>query len=177
VTEGSTSTDKVAEYVATSTRLADVGEPMLEWAATSGGAPGAQLVVDFDNDGSTDGILIGEPGVYGNDWWLNNAAEQFVKDGAPSHTGGSGSTNHGTLDQWRAAFPDATVKAFGFSLGSGVKGDGVLNAINFAGTRYTFAKDVVLTSKDQCKKDGWRTSTQPVFKNQGDCVSSFASSK
>jgi hypothetical protein len=176
-TEGSNGTDKVAEYVATSTRLADVGEPSLEWAATSGGAPGAQLVVDFDNDGSTDGILIGEPGVYGNDWWLNNAAKQFVKDGAPSHTGGSGSLNHGTLDQWRAAFPDATVKAFGFSLGSGVKGDGVLNAINFAGTRYTFAKDVVLTSKDQCKKDGWRTSTQPVFKNQGDCVSSFASSK
>ena len=63
-----------------------------------------------------DGILIGAPAVYGNDWWLNNAAKQFVKDGAPSHTGGSGSANHGTLDQWRAAFPDAVVTAFGFSL-------------------------------------------------------------
>lgn len=25
--------------------------------------------------------------------------------------------------------------------------------------------------KDQCKKDGWKTFTDPVFKNQGDCVS------
>jgi hypothetical protein len=27
------------------------------------------------------------------------------------------------------------------------------------------------TNKDQCKKDGWKTFTTPVFKNQGDCVS------
>jgi hypothetical protein len=177
-TAGSTSTDKVAEYVDTSTPLAGVGEPTLDYTNTSGGGvPGFQLVVDFDNDGTADGILIGEPGAYGNDWWLNNAAAQFVKDGAPSHTGGSGSANHGTLDQWRAAFPDATVVAFGFSLGSGVKGDGVLNAINFAGTRYTFAEHVTLTGKDQCKNGGWATSTKPVYKNQGECVSSFAKSK
>ena len=43
------------------------------------------------------------------------------------------------------AFPDAQVLAFGFSLGSGVKGDYLLNSINFAGTRYTFAADVALT--------------------------------
>ena len=177
-TEGSTSTDKVAEYVATDTPLADVGEPSLDYTNTSGGGvPGFQLIVDFDGDGPSDGILIGEPGVYGNDWWLNNAAKQFVKDGAPSHTGGSGSANHGTLEQWRAAFPDADVLAFGFSLGSGVKGDGVLDAINFAGDRYTFAEPVVLTGKDDCKKGGWATSTSPVFTNQGDCVSSFASAK
>jgi len=176
-TEGNTSTDKVAEYVNTDTPLADVGEPSLEYTNNGGGAPGFQLVVDFDGDGTNDGILVGEPGSYGNDWWLNNAAAQFVKDGAPSHSGGSGSANHGTLDQWRAAFPDANVTAYGFSLGSGVKGDGVIEAINFAGTRYTFAQSVVLTSKDQCKKDGWKTSDAPVFKNQGDCVSSFASAK
>lgn len=176
-TEGSTSTDKVAEYVATSTPLASAGEPALEYTNTAGGVPGAQLVVDFDGDGTRDGILIGEPGVYGNDWWLNNAAAQFVKDGAPSHSGGSGSADHGTLDQWRAAFPVAEVQAFGFSLGSGVKGDGVLGAIDFAGTRYTFGTPVVLTSKEQCKKGGWQTSTKPVFADQGACVSSFAGSK
>ncbi len=27
------------------------------------------------------------------------------------------------------------------------------------------------TNKDQCKKDGWKTFTNPIFKNQGDCVS------
>ena len=174
-TTGSTGTDKVAEYLATDTPLADVGEPSLDYTnTTGGGVPGFQLVVDFDNDGTSDGILVGEPGAYGNDWWLNNGAAQFVKDGAPSHTGGFGSANHGTLDQWRTAFSDAQVGAFGFSLGSGVKGDGVINAINFAGTRYTFTEPVVLTSKNQCKNGGWATSTAPVFKNQGECVSSFA---
>lgn len=177
-TTGTTSTDKVAEYVATKTPLADAGEPSLEFANTSGGGvPGLQLVVDFDADGTSDGILIGEPGVYGNDWWLNNAAKQFVKDGAPSHTGGFGSANHGTLDQWRTAFPNAGVTAFGFSLGSGVKGDGVLNAINFGDTRYTFAAPVVLKTKDECKNGGWATSTKPVFTSQGQCVSSFATAK
>ena len=105
------------------------------------------------------------------------APTQFVKDGAPHTGGGSGSDYHGTLDEWRAAFPNANVMAFGFSLGSGVKGDGVINSITFAGTTYTFAEPVVLTSKDQCKKGGWATSTSPVFKNQGDCVSYFASAK
>jgi hypothetical protein len=175
-TEGATSTDKVAEYVATSEPLSGIGEPSLDYTNTSGGVPGFQLVVDFDDDGSADGILIGEP-VYNGDWWLNHAADQFVKDGAPVVGGGSGSPWHGTLDQWRAAFPDAEVDAFGFSLGSGVKGDGVLNAINFAGTRYTFAEEVVLSSKEDCKAGGWATSTSPVFRNQGECVSWFASRK
>jgi hypothetical protein len=176
-TEGATSTDKVAEYVVTDTALADAGEPSLDYTPTTGATPpGFQLVVDFDDDGSADGILVGEP-VYNGDWWLNNAAQQFVKDGAPVVGGGSGSPWHGTLDQWRTAFPDATVLAFGFSLGSGVKGDGVLNAITFAGDRYTFAEPVVLSGKDECKKGGWATSTSPVFKNQGDCVSHFATQK
>ncbi len=183
-TESNTSTDKVAEYVATATPLATTGEPALEFTNTTGGGlPGFQQVVDFDGDGSADGILIGEPASYGNDWWASNGSKQFVKAGAPSQNGsvggsmGSGGPNHGTLNEWRAAFPDANVLAFGFSLGSGVKGDGVIDAIDFAGTRYTFAQDVKLTSKDQCKKGGWATSTQPAFKNQGDCVSSFASGK
>ncbi|MET3770322.1 hypothetical protein ABIB15_003032 [Marisediminicola sp. UYEF4] len=174
-TDGATSTDKVAEYIGTSTRLATVGEPTLEFTNTSlGGTPGYQLLVDFDGDGTTDGILVGEPGSYGNDWWLNNAAASFVKAAAPSTTGGSGSAYHGTLDQWREVFPDANVTAFGFSLGSGVKGDGVLNAINFAGTRYTFAMQTVLDGREACKKGGWETSSAPVFTNQGDCVSYFA---
>lgn len=176
-TQGSTSTDKVAEYVATSTPLSGAGEPSLAYTNTAGGVPGFQLVVDFDDDGSSDGILVGEPGSYGNDWWLTNDAEPFVKAGAPTTGGGSGSPWHGTLDQWRAAFPGAVVTAFGFSLGSGVEGDGVLNAITFAGDTYTFVAPVVLTGKDACKKGGWATSTKPVFRNQGDCVSSFSSAR
>ncbi len=182
-TTGATSTDKVAEYVATSTPLAAAAEPTLDYTnTTSAGVPGFQLVVDFDGvadtDSTPDGILVGET-VYNGDWWLNNAAEPFVKAGAPVTGGGSGSQWHGTLDQWRTAFPDATVQAFGFSLGSGVKGDGIIEAIEFAGTTYTFAEapvEVVLTSKEECKKGGWATSTSPTFTNQGECVSSFASS-
>ena len=68
-TEGATSTDKVAEYVTTSTPLALTGEPSLGFTNTSGGGmPGFQLLVDFNGDGASDGILVGEPGFYGNDW-------------------------------------------------------------------------------------------------------------
>ena len=166
---------KVAEYVATTTALASVGEPKLNFTnTTSGGIPGFQLVVDFNNDGSPDGILVGEPGAYGNDWWLSNGSAAFVKALAPSHDpNGYGSANHGTLEAWRAAFPTATVRAFGFSLGSGVKGDGVLNSIDFAGTNYTFAMSVVLKNKAECKNGGWATSDIPVFTDQGQCVKFF----
>ena len=173
-TTGSTSTDKVAEYVATDVSLADADEPELDYANTSGGGvPGFQLVVDFDGRDGRDGILVGEA-VYDGDWWLSNSAAPFVKDGAPVTGGGSGSAWHGTLDEWRAEFPDAEVLAFGFSLGSGVKGDGVIESIEFAGTRYTFAVHVTLTAKQDCKNGGWATSTKPVFRNQGECVASLA---
>jgi hypothetical protein len=167
---------KVAEYVATSTPLADVGVPSLDYTNTAGSEPGFQLVVDFDGNGTEDGILVGET-VYGGDWWLNTAAAAFVKARAPINGGGSGSPHHGTLAQWSEEFGGADVTAFGFSLGSGVKGDGILNAITFAGTSYTFAEHTRLTGKAECKDGGWRTSTDPVFTNQGDCVSSFATTK
>lgn len=177
-TTGATGTDKVAEYVDTHVALALIGEPTLEYNNTSGGGvPGYQLVIDFDSNGSPDGILVGEPGVYGNDWWASNGSAAFVKGGAPSTSGGSGSGHHGTLDQWRTAFPTAVVKLFGFSLGSGVLGNGTLDAINFNGTRYTFGVMTILDGREACKKGGWETSTHPAFSNQGDCVSHFATDK
>jgi hypothetical protein len=175
-TSGTPDPNKVAEYVATSVLLADVGEPSLDYTSKSGGVPGFQLVVDFDADGAADGLLVGEP-VYNGDWWLTDKSADFVKDRAPSDETGFGSTHHGTLDQWRAVFSDAVVQAFGFSLGSGVTGDGVLNAIDFAGTHYTFADSVVLGSKNECKAGGWAASNHPFFRNQGDCVSYFATKK
>ena len=49
-----------------------------------------------------------------------------------------------------------------------------IDAIDFAGTTYTFARTSSLTSKDQCKDGGWATSYPTTYKNQGECVSSFA---
>ena len=82
-TEGTTSTDKAAGYYAVDFPLADTGNQTIaqsiEYDASFGITPGLQLVVDFDHDGTPDGILVGES-VYGNDWWLSNSAAQFVKD-------------------------------------------------------------------------------------------------
>jgi hypothetical protein len=179
-TTSNTSADKVAEYVDTNVPLADVGEPSLTYDAVSGTIPpGFQLVIDIDGDGHSDGILVGEPTFYGNDWWTSdtNTIALFAPSTTTgtSHTAASGSAHHGTLDEWRANLPTARVIAFGFSLGSGVQGNGYIRQMDFNGTTYTFAADVVLTSKDQCKNGGWATSYPQTFKNQGDCVSSFAS--
>lgn len=143
------STNKAAGYFDVQKSLAAVAavEPTMSWTpnGTNTNVPGMQLKVDFNGDGSIDGILVGEPTypdgspLYGNDWWLPGSGKQFVKDGAPSHTGGSGSENHGTLAQWKAAFPLARVIQGGWSLGSGVKGDGNIKNFVIAGDTYTFA--------------------------------------
>ena len=179
-TDGATSNDKVALYFdGGELALGSVGEPSLAVTTISGTIPpGFQLGVDFDGvdgdaNGGVDGILVGEPTYYGTTWWLSNGSEQFVKDGAPSTGGGYGSPWFGTLAEWSGAFPAATVTTFGFSLGSGVLGDHVIDSMSYAGTTYTFGEAVRLGSKEECKNGGWATSTDPVFENQGECVSSF----
>jgi hypothetical protein len=156
----SPSPDKAAEYWSASTALASAGEPTLTWKGTTV-KPGKQLFVDLDGNASTgmagndgyqgaDGILVGEDVYTGTDgepdWWLNNAATQAAKDGAPLHTGGSGSANHGTLDEWRTTYPDAKVVATGFSLGSGAgNASGIITGVTLGSTVYAFAgKDVPL---------------------------------
>lgn len=126
---------KVAEYVATDTPLSDVGSPSLEWTQTSGAAPGYQLVTDLDGNGTKDAILVGEYGI----WWGAEMTDPTLQAAAPKVPGPGNTVWQGPLAGWESAFPNAKVLAFGFSLGSGATGDGVLEAINFAGTRYTFA--------------------------------------
>jgi hypothetical protein len=172
---------KVAGYFATDFALSGVGTQTiadsLDYTATTGTEPGLQLKVDFDGDGTVDGILVGET-VYGNTWWLNNTAAEFVKAGAPNNGGGYGSSWYGTLDEWHTAFANAKVKAIGFSLGSGVNGDGVINKISLGCTDYTFdALPARPTAKEQCKNNGWKDGFQTQYKNQGDCVSSVVSNR
>lgn len=178
--------NKVAEYVSTDTLLAGIGEPSLDYTTVIGHTVGYQLVVDLDSDGDNDGVLVGEtvyqdPATGQTVWWLGGHAKfgASIPAGttAPAHPAGTGSAADGSLDQWRAAYPEAVVTAFGFSLGSGNPSEGILHSITFNGTTYTFAAPVVLRNKQECKDGGWATSTAPVFQNQGECVSSFAATK
>lgn len=139
-TEGSTSTDKVAGYLDVDLPLASTLTGGVDYTATiDGAAPGAQFVVDIDGDGTADGILVGER-VYGENWWLSNSSTAAFKalDPSGAEDGGNGSAYFGTLAQWAAAAPAARIVKVGFSLGSGVHGDGVVHAVVAGGTRYTF---------------------------------------
>lgn len=140
-TDDATSQAKVAEYWAVSaTPLGQAGEPSLDWAG-SAVPPGLQLVVDLDGNGTTDGILVGET-VYGNRWWANGPLRTSVGTPVPpalASPGGDGSAVAGTLSDWLGAYPSAQVLAVGFSLGSGVLGDGLIASITFACVERSFA--------------------------------------
>jgi hypothetical protein len=175
-TEGNTSTDKAAGYFDVNKSLAAVAavEPVMNWTpnlAPNTNKPGEQLKVDFDGDGSIDGILVGEPTygngapLYGNDWWASGSTKAFVNAAAPSHTGGFGSANHGTLAQWKAAFPAARVIQGGWSLGSGVKGDGFIAGFVIGGDTYTFSGAQAVTTKVLSSSDVAQTETRSAGHN------------
>ncbi len=140
-TEGSSSTDKAAGYFDVHLPLADVGTPTLEWVG-SAATPGLQLTTDFDGDGDVDGILVGET-VYGDNWWVGSVqdAAVFAEPNTPPTTGGGGGPLNGTLDEWRTAYPNAEVVQAGWSMGSGVKGDGTIYGITVGETEYLFNND------------------------------------
>lgn len=140
-TEGATSTDKVALYRSVSIPLASVTAASVNYTATTGITPGSQLVVDIDGDAVGDGILVGEP-VYGDAHWLSNSASAAFKALAPHVGGGYGSENYGTLTEWATAAPGATIVAVGFSLGSGVLGDGVVHGVWVGATLYSFTQTI-----------------------------------
>lgn len=133
---------KATGYLAVNYPLANNGDQTIaasmDWTQDYGTLrPGLQLVVDFNNDGSSDGILVGEP-IYGNNWWLTNGSQQFVKDNAPRTGGGNGSNYFGTLNEWLTMYPSAQVKSVGYSLGSGVHAGGTIKRLSFGCTTYRF---------------------------------------
>jgi hypothetical protein len=141
-TEGATSTDKAAAYYPTNFPLSGLGAETIaqagDYTTVSGTVPpSVQLAVDFDNNGTPDGYLVGET-VYGNKWWLSNGAAAFVKADAPNTGGGYGSNWYGEASEWLVKFPNARVRAIGYSLGSGVLGDYMINRITLGCVRYTF---------------------------------------
>jgi hypothetical protein len=113
----------------------------LTWTGTQP-QPGAQIVFDTNadrTDANSYNVLVGEP-VYGADVWMTGGAARAVQRGivCPSTTGGSGSDCHGTLVEWAAANPALEAYAGGFSLGSGIKGDGVIERMQYGTTVYEF---------------------------------------
>lgn len=136
-TESNTSLDKAAGYYAFSAPLTSITSGSLNYSAAFGIPPGMQLVVDIDGNSAPDGILVGEA-VYGANWWLTNSATPAFKAGAPHTGGGNGSNWFGTLSEWGISFPSAQVIAVGYSLGSGVHGDGIIISITFGCNVFTF---------------------------------------
>ena len=71
-----------------------------------------------------------------------------------------GYAHSGTLGAWKAAYPNAVLVAGGFSMGSGVIGDGVLRAVTFGDTTYEFTDTPAVVTKDVTG-----TATSKVKKN------------
>lgn len=145
-TDDASSLAKVAGYsppgdVSTSLSAVAAGpEPSLSWTGTSP-QPGYQLVISTD-DGVK--ILVGEP-VYGDKWWMPNSYCNTWCDTLPiTYVGGGGSAHSATLDQWSAALDESNVVSIGFSLGSGVEGDGTIHSLTLGSDCYKFGADVVV---------------------------------
>jgi len=91
---------------------------------------------------------------------------------------GAGGPPFYTLSELKANCPNAVVIGFGVNIGSNNPTyDTEADLVDYNGTVYDFQtapSPVTLTNKDQCKNGGWATANDPSFKNQGDCVSYFA---
>lgn len=161
-TDDATSLAKVAGYTPVSTTVASVAagsDPSLVWSGTSP-APGFQLV---GTNGGHPFILVGEA-VYGDKWWISDAYCGTWCDAlspAPTFVGGGGSAHSATLDEWAHGMPSATITAIGFSLGSGVKGDGTITSLTAGGDTYKFAPPPVITTPPPTSTTPPVTTTPP----------------
>lgn len=128
---------KVAGYTAASFPLSHYGSFDINWTGTSP-APGGQLLVDLDNDGTPTGYLVIED-AYAGEWWLSaNWGGDVDPADLPVSAVGGGGADWATPQEFLNAFPDAQVMAVGFSLGSGVTGNGIIHSITAGCTVYTF---------------------------------------
>jgi hypothetical protein len=93
------------------------------------------------------------------------------------NAGGGGAPFY-TLSQIKEMCPEAQVIGFGVNVGTtNPSYDVYVDTVAFNDTTYDFEPTITVANKEACKEDGWKASNMPVFKNQGDCVSYFASAK
>lgn len=125
---------------------------------------------------------------YRNGTVVTGEWQQWSLDPATSQVWLTGVAGEGSQAQpvtWNRLlemFPDATIAdAIALNVGSGWSGSftGAADALTFdAGgnaVTFDFEPTISVADKDGCKNGGWEASNTPVFSNQGDCVSSFAS--
>ncbi len=166
MTDDTTSQAKAAEYFSVTGPLPTSAS--LTWYGTQP-QPGQQIVFDVDDvagNGNDFNILVGEPTYYGANWWLTNGSSDDAKAVDPSgaNNTGNGSAYFGTLAEWKAALPaTARVYAGGFSLGSGVKGDGYLGSETYGDTTYTFSANTVADVKAKAHKTVGQHKAKLVF--------------
>jgi hypothetical protein len=72
----------------------------------------------------------------------------------------------------QVAVPTGTIQAIDILID--IQGTADISNITVNGVLQEPAPATTPTSKDQCKNGGWKTFTNPSFKNQGDCVSFVA---
>jgi hypothetical protein len=172
-TDDTLSNAKVALYFPVTGTLPTSGA--IEWYGTAApNQPGAQIVFDKDQttgNGNDSNTLVGEQFYSTNpagqpltDWWYTGGAAKAATNGitCPSTSSGSGSDCHGTLAQWAAAVTTARVTAGGFSMGSGIQGEGVLRAVTLGGTSYVFtdAPKAAVTVKAKAAKGTVKTGSK-----------------
>lgn len=191
LTTNSTNTAK-AQYLKNETvplsSVVELGYWTKQVSGPSFAGPSFQFVVDL-NGSATGGFTTFvyepyqngtvSPGVWQQ--WDVDAGQMWssrsFSEGTCVVTAGAGGAPFYSLSTLKTLCPNAVTLAYGVNVGTfnpnyNVETDGV----TFNGTTYDFELTNVPSSKDECKKDGYKTLTdangQP-FKNQGQCVSYF----
>ena len=192
LTTDATNTAKAQYLHEAEVALTDVDELSYHTKQNAGpvhAAASYQLVVDLNGVENTGGFttLVYEPywngAVLANTWqeWDVDAGQfwssQSFTDGSCAVVAGAGGPPLYTLESLQTLCPEADVLAFGVNVGSFNPGyDVEVDGVNFDGTLYDFELANIPTSKDDCKKDGYKVLTDAdgnAFKNQGQCVSYF----
>ncbi len=146
VAGGSPDPRKAAGYHAIDIALTDVGTPSIEIApGFTGVRPSLQLGFDADGNGTQDAYLVGEPWYYGGGDWTQvvngnwDDANFWASGNADFGVGaGGGYASMGTLADYLLANPEARLTSYGYSLGSGVDGDAVIESITVGCSTATF---------------------------------------
>jgi hypothetical protein len=165
--------------------------------------PAINIRLDLTGDGIADRFMVYEPyqdlgnaAVQDATWQDWDAHRGGTAEWWLSGAGPCGQATPCTWDAILALYPDATLAegqppgsnpaaqpgTLGVNQGSSNAGvdaasDALYVEIGGERTTYDFEPALSPASKDDCKNGGWQQFNAPAFKNQGDCVSSFAPGK